>query len=59
MLGFAAQRLMELEVEGKTGAALGGRSPNRLTQRNGYRKRNGETRVGTINLQPPKLRKGS
>jgi transposase-like protein len=59
MPGFAAQRLMELEVEGKTGAALGERSPDLLTQRNGYRERNWETRVGTINLQIPKLRKGS
>jgi transposase-like protein len=59
MLGFAAQRLMELEVEGKTGAAHGERSPDRLTQRNGYRERNWDTRVGTINLQIPKLRKGS
>jgi transposase-like protein len=59
MPGFAAQRLMELEVEGKTGVALGERSPDLLTQRNGYRERNWETRVGTINLQIPKLRKGS
>ena len=37
MIGFTAQRLMELEVEGVTGAALGERSPERLAQRNGYR----------------------
>ncbi len=57
MLGFAAQRLMELGVEGKTGAALGERNPDRLTHRNGYRDRTWETRVGMIALQIPKLRK--
>lgn len=37
MIGFAAQRLMELEVESQTGAAYGEKSPERLAQRNGYR----------------------
>ncbi|WP_164934614.1 hypothetical protein [Bradyrhizobium zhanjiangense] len=37
MIGFAAQRLMELEVEGQTGAAYGEKNPERLAQRNGYR----------------------
>jgi hypothetical protein len=43
MIGFAAQRLMELEVEGLTGAVYGERNPERL-QRNGYRDRTWETR---------------
>src|SRR6266849_162067 len=59
MIGFTAQRLMELEIEGLTGAAHGERSPERINQRNGYRDRLWETRVGTVDLRIPKLRKGS
>jgi putative transposase len=59
MIGFAAQRLMELEVEGVTGAAYGEKNPDRLAQRNGYRDRTWETRAGTVELRIPKLRKGS
>ena len=59
MIGFTAQRLMELEVEGLTGAAHGERSPERINQRNGYRDRLWETRAGTVELRIPKLRKGS
>ena len=59
MIGFAAQRLMELEVEGQTGAAYGEKNPERLAQRNGYRDRIWETPAGTVELRIPKLRKGS
>ena len=59
MIGFAAQRLMELDVEGLTGAAHGARDPERVNHRNGYRDRLWETRAGTVELRIPKLRKGS
>ncbi|MDQ5812364.1 MAG: IS256 family transposase [Actinomycetota bacterium] len=59
MLAFAAERLMELEVEAKTGAPAGVRSPERLNHRNGYRERAWDTRAGRIDLAIPKLRKGS
>jgi putative transposase len=59
MVGFATQRLMELEVEGLTGAAYGERSPERINQRNGYRDRVWETRAGAVELRIPKLRRSS
>jgi hypothetical protein len=59
MIGFAAERLMEMEVAGLTGAAYREKSCERLAQRNGYRERAWETRAGTVELRIPKLRKGS
>ena len=59
MIGFAAERLMEMEVTGLTGAAYDEKNPGRLVQRNGYRERAWETRAGSVELRIPKLRKGS
>ena len=59
MLVFAAERIMELEVEVRAGAAKGARTPLREVQRNGDRDRDWDTRAGRIALEIPKLSKGS
>jgi len=59
MIGFAAEKLMALEVGVATGADYGEKNALRLAQRNGYRDRDWETRAGTVELRIPKLRTGS
>jgi putative transposase len=54
-----AQALMEVEVSGQIGATHGQRTPDRVAWRNGYRPREWDTRVGTVELAVPKLRQGS
>jgi putative transposase len=58
MLAFAAERMMGLEIEARTGAASGSHSVARFNHRNGYREHGWDTRAGRIDLAIPKLRKG-
>jgi transposase-like protein len=53
------QELMEAEVSAQIGADRYERSNERTAQRNGYRARPWDTRLGTVELQIPKLRTGS
>jgi len=59
LLGHVAGRLMDFEIEQRTGAEYGERSIDRSNSRNGYRDRLWETRAGSIGLRIPKLRHGS
>jgi putative transposase len=59
MIGFVAQRMMDMDVESLCAAAYGERSAERLNSRNGYRERTWDTRGGSVDLKIPKLRKGS
>src|SRR4249919_1325444 len=54
-----AEALMGAEAEALCGAGYGERSPERVNRRNGYRERDWDTRVGSIELAMPKLREGS
>ncbi len=57
---WLAERLMEVEVSELIGAEHGERRPrDRATHRNGYRPRRWDTRAGEIELQIPKIRRGS
>ncbi|MCY0899917.1 MAG: transposase [Firmicutes bacterium] len=51
------QQLVEAQVTASIGAERYERTPNRTNARNGDRERDWETRVGTIHLEIPKLRK--
>lgn len=54
-----SQALMEIEVEEHIGASRHERTPGRTGQRNGYRNRSWDTRVGTVELSVPRVRDGS
>ena len=51
--------LLSADADAVVGAEYGRPSPGRLAQRNGYRHRDLDTRVGTIDVAVPKLRQGS
>ena len=59
MLKAVVEALMGAEADSLCGAPFGVSSPERVNRRNGYRLRRWDTRVGSIELAIPKLRKGS
>src|SRR5215831_14143522 len=54
-----AEALMQMELEQHLGAERHERTPERTGYRNGTRERTWDTRVGTIELQVPRVRDGS
>jgi putative transposase len=54
-----AEALMSADADAVCGAGYGERTPERVNRRNGYREREWDTRVGSIELAVPKLREGS
>ena len=50
-LRVLVEGIMDAEVSARIGAEYGERSPERVTQRNGYRSRAWDTRVGTMELR--------
>ena len=59
MVKTFADALMSAEADALCGAAYGERSDERTNSRNGYRPRDWDTRVGTVDLAIPKLCTGS
>ncbi|MCK5868410.1 IS256 family transposase [uncultured Nocardioides sp.] len=51
--------LLSADADAVVGAEYGRPTPGRTAQRNGYRHRDLDTRVGTIDVAIPKLRKGT
>jgi len=59
MVRTFAENLMSAEADALCGAPYGERSEDRVNRRNGYRDRDFDTRVGTVELRVPKLRQGT
>src|ERR671928_1221911 len=59
MIATFANAMMSAQADQVCGAGYGERSDQRVNRRNGYRAREWDTRVGTVELAIPKLREGS
>ena len=59
LLGTVINSLLSADADAVCGAEYGTVSPDRVNSRNGYRHRELDTRVGTIDVAIPKLRQGS
>lgn len=59
MVKTFAEAMMSADVDAVCGAEYGRPSPDRTASRNGYRQREWDTRVGTIDLAVPRVRSGS
>src|SRR3546814_9926943 len=51
--------LLSAQADAVCGAGYGERTPDRVNSRNGYRHRDLDTRVGTLDVAVPTLRQGS
>ena len=58
LLGTVINSLLSADADSVCGAEYGQPSPDRVNSRNGYRHRELDTRVGTIDVAIPKLRQG-
>lgn len=59
LMKVVVEKLMSEDADSLCGAPFGERSEERVNSRNGYRIRPWDTRLGSIDLQIPKLRRGS
>lgn len=59
LLQTVINALLSADADAVVGAEWGQPTPGRRAQRNGYRHRGLDTRVGTIDVAVPKLRKGT
>jgi len=58
LMAFMLDRIMQHDIANRTGAAHYERSASRTNHRNGTRSRRFDTRLGTFELQVPRLREG-